>query len=176
MKSKWFQFLEGFHDIFKILGYVITWGGFLFMVIIATLAQGFPNGFILGLCVGSLFAFVSWLGFRKSNNDAAKAREKLYAYSQGHKEVFNSSNQVTYSFLASIVIGMLAIAIMASCEVYSFKNEPVRPQIFFILIGLSIAVHQLFGKERVRGKPAMVALVALTILVTFLFGKVFSFW
>ncbi len=176
MKNKRFDFLKAYHDAFRVLGYIITWGGFLLIVAGATVAQGFPNGFIVGLVVGSLFAFVSWLRFRNSYNNAVEAREKLLAYSQGHREVFNASKQVNYAILSSVVIGLLALLLLGSCFVYSCKNELVRPRIIFILIGLSIAIQQLFWKERVKGKSAIIALIALAILVIFLLGKVFSIW
>jgi len=176
MKDKWFRFLEGYHNTFKTLGHITTWGGFLFIVVLATIAQGFPDGLIVGLFVGSLFAFLSWLGFRKSYNDAVEAREKLLAYSQGHKEVFRLSKQVTYSILASMIIGVLALLILASCAMYSCQNELVRPRLVFILIGLSIAVQQLFWKERVKGKSAITTLIVLVMFVLFLLGKVFSVW
>lgn len=176
MKNKWFDFLEFYHDAFRVLGYFITWGGFLLMVLVATLAQGFPDGFITGLVVGSLFAFVSSLRFRNSHNRAVEAREKLYAYSQGDKEVLNSSGQVTYAISSCIVIGLLALLLYGSCYVYSCKNELIRHRIIFILIGLTIAIEQLFRKERVKGKSAIIALVVLAILVIFLLGKVFSIW
>ncbi len=85
MKNKWYDFLKSFHSAFKILGYVITWGGFLLIVIGVTKVQGFPNGFIGGLVIGSLFAFVSWLRFRNTYNDAVEARERLLTDSQGQK-------------------------------------------------------------------------------------------
>jgi hypothetical protein len=176
MKSKWFRFLKGYHNTFKNLGHIITWGGFLFIVIMATVVQGIPNGLIVGLIVGSLFAFASRLGFRKSYNGAEEARKKLFAYSQGHKEVFNTSKQAAYSIMTSMVIGVLALLVLAPCLMDSCKNELVRTQIFFILIGLSIAVEQLFRKERVKGKSAIIALIGLAILVIFLLGKVFSVW
>lgn len=85
MKNKWYDFLKSFHSAFKILGSIITWGGFLLIIIGATKAQGFPNGFIAGLVMGSLFAFVSWLGFRNSYNKAVEAREGLLVYPQGQR-------------------------------------------------------------------------------------------
>lgn len=176
MKNKWFEFLETYHNAFKVLGYIITWGGFLLIVVMATGAQGFPNGLIAGLVFGSLFAFVSWLRFRTSYNNAVGAREKLIAYSQGHTEILNSSQQVGYSILSSIVIGWLGLLLVGSCFVYSCKNELIRPRLIFILIGLAIAIEQLFRKERVKGKLAIIALVVLAILVMILLGKVFSIW
>jgi uncharacterized membrane protein len=131
---------------------------------------------MLGLFLGSLFAFVSWLGFRKSYDEAVEAREKLFSYSQGNKEVLKSSKQVTYSILALIIIGLLALLMLASCAMYSCKNELVRPRIIFILIGLSLAVEQLFWKERVKGRSAIATLIMLAILVIFLLGKVFALW
>ena len=176
MKNKWFDFLESYHNAFRVLGHILTWGGFLLIVIVATIAQGFPNGFVTGLVVGSLFAFIGWLRFRNSYNNAVEAREKLAAYSQGHKEVFNTSKQATYAILSSMVIGVLALLLLGSCFVYSCKNELIRTQLFFLLIGLSIAIQQLFWKERVKGKSVFIALGLLGVLVIFLLGKIFSVW
>ena len=176
MKNKWFDFLESYHNALRVLGHIITWGGFLLIVIGATIVQGFPDGFIVGLVVGSLFAFVCWLRFRNSYNNAVEAREKLSAYSQGNKEVFNTNKQVTYSILSNMVIGLFALLLLGSCFFYSCKTEVVRPRLIFLLIGLSIAIQQLFWKERVKGNSAIIALGVLAVLVIFLLGKIFSTW
>jgi len=146
------------------------------LVIGATIVQGFPNGFIVGLVVGSLFAFVGRLSFRNSYNNAVGARKKLAAYSQGNTEVFNTSKQASYSILSIIVIGMFVLLLLGSCIFYSCKTELVRPQLIFLLIGLSIAIQQLFWKERVKGKSGIIALGVLAILVIFFLGKIFSVW
>ncbi len=107
MKNKWYDFLKSFHSAYKILGYIITWGGFLLIIIGATKAQGFPNGFIVGLVMGSLFAFVSWLRFRNSYNNAVEAREKLLTDSQGQR-IRGRAAIVALVVLAILVIFLLA--------------------------------------------------------------------
>jgi len=174
--KKWIDLLETYHNAFRVLDYVIACGGFLFIVVAATISQGFPKGFIVGLVIGSLFVLVNWLIFRTSYNRAVEAREKLAAYSQGHTEVFNTSKQVTYAVTGSIIIGLLGLLLLGSCLIYSCKTDLIRPRLLFLLIGVSIAVQQLFWKERVKGKAAIIALGMLVVLVVFLIGKIFSVW
>ncbi len=106
MNNKWYDFLVSFHKVFKVFGYIITWGGFILIVVGATRVQGFPNGFIVGVVMGSLFAFVSWLGFRNSYNKAVKARESLLADPQG-QTIRARAAVIALVILASLVIFLL---------------------------------------------------------------------
>ena len=176
MKNKWIETLEAYHNIIRVLGRVITWGGFLLILIAATISQGFPDGFLIGLIVGTIFAFASWFGFHNADRNAVEAREKLLAYAQGQKEVFRSSKQALIAIWAIQLIGLLGLILVASCYFYTCKTDLVRPQIIFIMIGLSIIIEQLFRKERLKGKPALIALAMLAALTIFLIGKVFLIW
>ena len=174
--EKVFQFLERFHGAYRIVGYFITWGGFLIIVVAAVFAQGYPNGLIGGLCVGAVFALLSWLGFRKTYKDAVLSREKLQAYSQGQTDVFKPSRQVTYAIVGLFIIGAIDLLLIFSCVIYTCANELTRPRLILIILGFGIAIDQLFRAERVTGKLALVLLAILVIVVVFLIGKVVAVW
>ncbi len=176
MKNKWDDALEAYQNIFKSLGSFIIWGGFILIVIVSIYTQGFPEGLVGGLIVGAIVAFVGWLRLSNSDQSTAEAREKLLAYAPGHKEVFRQSKQAAYAILAVILIFLLSFVLLGSCYFYSCKNDLIRPRIIAILIGLSVIIQQLFYKERLKGKPALIALAVLAALTIFLIGKVFLIW
>lgn len=175
-KKRVIRVLEGFHNSYKIMGNILTWGGFFLIIVIATMVQGFPNGFLGGLIVGSLYAIMAGFGYRITYRDAVSARENLAVLAKGQKNVLVTSRQSTFALLAEMFLGVIGLLLVLSCFFSPCKDDPIRGRLFFILIGLVFGIDQLIRRERVKGKLAIVVVVLLGSLTIYLIGKVFSIW
>lgn len=174
MKNRWLDFAEGYHNAFRVIGNVMTWGSFLLIVVTATVIQGFPNGFILGVILGGVLSLLMWWSFRKRYHEAVRAREKLYSSTTGQRAIVRPGSLRGWAIFTIMGLGIISFLVISTCAVNSCKNDPVRPGIFFILIGTSIAIEKLFYEERIKGKYAPAAFIFLFILAIFLIERVIS--
>jgi hypothetical protein len=59
---------------FKLLSWITIVGGFIAIVAAGVYWQGFPEGLIGGLIMGTVFAVLVWWRFKKAYEDAQKAQ------------------------------------------------------------------------------------------------------
>jgi hypothetical protein len=172
MNDKFFRFLEKFHKFLKIIGYIVSLGGFLLIVVAATISQGFPNGFLGGLVFGSIFALLSWLGFRLDYKRAVEARKKLQAYYQGQTDVFAQSKQATYVIIGIVAVSGLVLFLLAAREISSGGINNIITIMILFLIGAVIASETLFRQGKEKRRAATLSLISLAAIVILLVVKV----
>lgn len=156
--------------------WVLIVGGFLGMVIISTYAQGFPEGFLLGLLMGTLWAGLSWWRLSTSIKRAKAAGEKLRAFATGRKRRQPTTRQETLALLGLLLTGLIALLLILSCMFYSCQTNYARVQIAFVLIGLAIIIDRVFREQRVKGKAALILFGGVMLATLFILGRILKFW
>lgn len=176
MSDKFFRFLEMYHRAYKWFMWVMILGSFLGIVIISTYAQGFPEGFLLGLLMGTIVAGFVWWRLSTSIKRAEAAREELRALATGQKQRQPTTRQETFALLGLFLTGLIALLLILSCMFYSCQTDYARVQIAFLLIGLSIVIDRVFREQRVKGQAALILFGGVMLITLAILGRILRFW